>query len=68
MSFENNLVSCSVRIPEAICAQVDKRAKNARRSRNMEIIELLEIALQVLNARDARLKAETELQIRESAS
>lgn len=67
MSLENDLVSCSVRIPEKICRQIDAQARVTRRSRNAQIIQLLEIALDIQAARDAKLLAEM-IALRDSAS
>lgn len=56
MAIENNLKTFSVRLPVEICDDIDLRSKDARRTRNAEITNLLEIALNTLKIREAKLK------------
>lgn len=58
MSIENELKTFSIRLPVGMCAEVDELAKGARRTRNAEITNLIEIALRVTKAREQKLKQE----------
>jgi hypothetical protein len=58
MSIENELAVFSVRIPKKLAEQIDGRAKVNRRTRNAEIVLLLEQIIDIHVARD--LKAQEE--------
>lgn len=55
MSVENGWVTFSIRIPQSLATQVDAQAKVLKRSRNMQVTALLELALDVQAARDRKL-------------
>jgi len=58
MSTENGLSVFSVRLPKALAEQIDARCKVNRRTRNAEITLLLEQAIDLHVARDAKLLKE----------
>lgn len=55
---ENGLRVFSVRLPEHLAEQIDGRCKVSRRTRNAEIVLLLEQAIDLSVARDRKLLEE----------
>lgn len=55
MSTENNLKVFSVRLPQELAKQIDDRCALNRRTRNAEIVLLLEQAIDLNVARDLKL-------------
>lgn len=58
MSTENGLRVFSLRVPESLAAQIDQRASISRRTRNAEIVLLLEQAIDHGVDQDRALLAE----------
>ena len=58
MGQKDEYVTFSLRIPKSICNQIDAQAELTRRSRNMQCLHLLEIALDVQALRNEKLKQE----------
>ncbi len=59
MSIENGRATFSLRLPQALADQIDKRALVNRRQRNAEIILLLEIAIDLGVQRDKEIMRQT---------
>lgn len=55
MSTENDRAVFSLRLPQSLADQIDKRAKVNRRNRNAEIVLLLEMAIDLAVMRDKKL-------------
>lgn len=55
MSNENDRSTFSIRIPTSLAQQIDSRAAVSRRTRNAEIICLLEQAIDINVMRDKKL-------------
>lgn len=58
MSTENGLRVFSLRVPESLAKQIDQRAAVSRRTRNAEIVLLLEQAIDLNVSRDLKLMQE----------
>lgn len=65
MATENGLKVFSIRLPESLARQIDDRCAINRRTRNAEIVLLLEQAIDLNVERDLRvmkaMREETEL-------
>ncbi len=59
MSIENGRATFSLRLPQALADQIDKRAVVNRRQRNAEIILLLETAIDLGVQRDKEIMRQT---------
>ncbi len=67
MARENGLAVFSLRLPESLADQIDARAAVSRRTRNAEIVLLLEQAVDLNVARDKKM-LEDMSQLKTSAS